>query len=63
MHPTEDKPLTPIEPRTADYQTPIYIPIDVSNVVAKVEFTTADGVRWETPTKGSGSGEPMRLNR
>jgi hypothetical protein len=63
MHPTEDRPLAPIEPRTADYQIPSYLPPDLSNVVAKVQFTTADGVRWETPSKGSGSGEPVRRTR
>jgi hypothetical protein len=61
MHPTEERPLAPIEPRTADYQIPSHVRTDLSNVVAKVQFTTADGVRWETPTKGSGSGEPVRL--
>ena len=61
MHPTEERPLAPIEPRTADYQIPSYVRTDVSNVVAKVQFTTADGVRWETRTKGSGSREPVRL--
>ena len=61
MHPTEERPLAPIEPRTADYPIPSYMRTDVSSVVAKVQFTTADGVRWETPTKGSGSGEPVRL--
>ena len=30
-------------------------------VVAKVQFTAANGVRWETPTKGAGIGEPVRL--
>jgi hypothetical protein len=40
---------------------PSYVRTDLSNVVAKVRFTTADGVRWETPTKGEGSGEPTRL--
>jgi hypothetical protein len=47
--------------RTAKYQMPSYVRTDLSNVVAKVRFTTADGVRWETPTKGEGSGEPTRL--
>lgn len=61
MHPTENRPLAPIEPRTANYQIPSYVRTDLSNVVAKVRFTTADGVRWETPTKGEGSGEPTQL--
>jgi hypothetical protein len=61
VHPAEDRPLAPINPRTANYKIPSYLPIDLSNVVAKVQFTTADGARWETPTKGEGSGEPTRL--
>jgi hypothetical protein len=61
MHPTEDRPLAPIEPRTANYQIPSSVRTDLTNVVAKVRFTTADGVRWETSTKGEGSGEPTRL--
>jgi hypothetical protein len=54
-------PLSPIEPRTASYILPNYVPIDLSTMVAKIRFTTANGVRWETPTKGMGSGEPVRL--
>jgi hypothetical protein len=62
VHPTEERPLAPIEPRTAGYQHPSYVRTDVSNVIAKVQFTTAHGVRWETPTKGAGSGEPARIS-
>lgn len=61
MHPTEDRVLAEIEPRTANYKIPSYVRIDLTSVVAKVRFTTADGVRWETPTKGAGSGEPTRV--
>jgi hypothetical protein len=61
VNPTDGRPLAPIEPRTANYQVPSYVPTDVSKVVVKIRFTTADGVRWETPTKGHGSGEPTRL--
>jgi hypothetical protein len=61
LDPTEDRPLAPINPRTASYPHPSFLPIDLSNVVVKVRFTTADGVRWETPTKGEGSGEPTPL--
>jgi hypothetical protein len=62
MHPTEERLLAPIEPRTANYQFPNYVPPDFSTVVVKLRFTTADGVRWETPTKGNGSGEPVRIS-
>lgn len=61
MHPTEDRALASIEPRTANYPVKSYVRADFSNVVVKVRFTTADGVRWETPTKGEGAGEPTRL--
>ena len=61
LHPTEDRPLAPIEPRTAKLPVPSYVRTDLSNVVVKVRFTTADGVRWETPTKAAGSGEPARV--
>jgi hypothetical protein len=61
LHPAEDRPLAPIDPRTAEYKIPSYVRTDLANVVAKVRFTTADGVRWETPTKGEGSGEPGRV--
>jgi hypothetical protein len=61
LHPTEDRPLTPVEARTANYPIPSYVRPDLSKIVAKVRFTTADGVRWETATKGEGSGEPRRV--
>ena len=61
MHPTEDQPLAPINPPTASYLHPSFLPIDLSNVVVKVRFTTADGCRWETPTMGTGAGEPVRV--
>lgn len=61
LHPTKDRPLAPIDPRTTNYKIPSYVRTDVSNVFAKVQFTTADGVRWETPTKGEGTGEPVRV--
>ncbi|MFN3007032.1 hypothetical protein [Mycolicibacterium wolinskyi] len=56
-----ERPLGTVEPRTASYQVPSYIPLDMSEVVVHVRFTTADGIRWETPTKGLGSGEPTRV--
>jgi hypothetical protein len=61
LHPTADRPLAPIEPRTAKLPVPRYVRTDLSNVVVKVRFTTADGARRETPTKGAGSGEPARV--
>jgi hypothetical protein len=62
MHPTEDRPLAPIDPRTADYKIPNYVPTDLANVVVKVQFTTPDGVRWEMPSNGNGAGEPVRIS-
>jgi hypothetical protein len=43
-----------------------YVPIDLSNidlskVAVMIQFKTANGVRWETPTQGQGTGEPVRL--
>ena len=60
VDPTDGGLLGTIEPRTANYPIPSYVPIDVTNVVVKVRFTSADGVRWETPSKGHGAGEPTR---
>lgn len=59
----DDRPLTEPTARTAGYQHPNYEPIDLANVVVKVRFTTADGVRWETPTEGGSAGEPVRVSR
>ena len=50
-----------VNPRTADYQTPSWMPIDVTTVVLTIHFTTADGVRWSVLTTGPGAGEPVRL--
>lgn len=63
LHPTENRPMSPIESVTAGYAFPNYVPIDVNNVDARVRFTTADGVRWETQTEGSGGGKPERASR
>ena len=61
VHAIEDRPVASIDPRSEKYQVPFYSPVDLSNVVVKLQFTTADGVRWETPTSGEGAGEPTRL--
>ncbi|MDC8980680.1 hypothetical protein PR370_01045 [Mycobacterium marinum] len=68
MHPTVDEPLIrPVElPATPGRNRPPHAPeyaqIDMANVVIKVRFTTANGVRWEVPTRGEHTGEPVRLN-
>ncbi|MGC2380721.1 MAG: hypothetical protein WA622_26970 [Mycobacterium sp.] len=63
IHHAEDRPLRPkvTTGPAANYLVPNYVPTDLSTVVAKIRFTTANGVRWETPTNGAGSGEPVRL--
>lgn len=50
-----------VDQRTANYQIPSWVPIDVTTVVLTIHFTTADGVRWSVPTTGPGAGEPVRL--
>ncbi|MGE2717902.1 hypothetical protein ACQI4L_27905 [Mycolicibacterium litorale] len=52
MHPTVDEALI---------DTSNFAPIDLSTVIIKIQFTTANGVRWETSTIGSGMGQPVRL--
>jgi hypothetical protein len=62
MHPTEDRTLMPVvQQSSTPIQINTYARTDLSKVVVKIEFTTANGVRWETPTKGTGTGEPVRL--
>jgi hypothetical protein len=61
-HPSEDRPLAAFVPRTAGYPVPSYVETDPSTIVAKIHFTTANGVRWETPTKGTGADAPVRLS-
>jgi hypothetical protein len=51
---TEDRPLRAEENDT-------WKKIHLTNVVAKIRFTTANGVRWEMASKGTGGGEPVRL--
>ena len=61
MHPTEDETLQEVvEGQRPDGQTK-YAPINLSRVVVKIQFTTANGVHWETPTSGQTTGEPKRL--
>ena len=62
IHPTEDLSLIqvvaddPYLGRTFDPE------VDLSDVVVKIQFTTANGVRWEVPTKAETSGDPVRLS-
>ena len=35
--------------------------VDVSKVTVKIRFTSADNVRWEMPSEGTRSGDPVRL--
>jgi hypothetical protein len=62
LRPDEDQTVVPV---TGHYpggnQLPIYAAIDLSNVVIKVQFTTASGVRWETAIQGDSRGEPVRV--
>jgi hypothetical protein len=61
MHATRDETVVPVDTTRPPMRFPQYVRTDVRNVVVKVQFTTANGVRWETPTKGAGAGEPVRL--
>jgi hypothetical protein len=62
MHPTRDEALARIANEQAlPAARPEYVPIELSNVEIRVRFKTANGVRWETPTEGVGTGEPKRL--
>lgn len=61
-HPTEDSPLAPVARDFPASGLSQYARTDVSKVLAKIRFTTANGVRWETPTQGAGAGEPVRLS-
>ena len=62
LHPAEDKTLVPqIEKRVPGGTMTLYKRVDPSKVVAKIQFTTASGIRWETLTNGAGTGETARL--
>lgn len=60
-HPAEDSPVAPVAKHFPASGLSQYVRTDVSKVVAKIRFTTANGVRWEIPTQGAGAGEPVRL--
>jgi hypothetical protein len=60
--PAEDSPLVPVAKHFPASGLSQYVKTDVSEVVAKIRFTTANGVRWEAPTQGAGAGEPARLS-
>lgn len=53
--------LAPIDTKTVEFLLASRLPIDVSQVSAKIRFTSADGVRWETLSEGRGSGDPVRI--
>jgi hypothetical protein len=62
LHPDEERTLI----KKAEVQrfpggVPDYVFPDLSEVRINVRFTTANGVRWETPTQGVGSGEPVQV--
>lgn len=62
LPPTDEGTVIPVEGQYPGGQgIPIFAKIDLSKVVVKIQFTTANGVRWETPTKGVGTGETMRV--
>ncbi len=49
-----------------EQQTPMktlirYKDIDLTKVIVKVRFTTANGLRWEATTDGAATGETVRV--
>lgn len=61
LHPSKDETLVP----KMDKQVPggvveMYQRVDPSTVVARIQFTTPNGTRWETLTDGAGTGETRR---
>jgi hypothetical protein len=61
MHPTKEEALAEVAVERTVPARPDYLPIDLSKVEIRIRFSTANGVRWETPTRGTGTGEPTRL--
>jgi sugar phosphate isomerase/epimerase len=61
MHPTTDEPLAEVAIERTPKTPREYVPIDPSTVEIRFRFRTANGVRWETPTRVAGTGEPVRL--
>lgn len=58
----EDKTIVPVVDHYPGGQgLSIFEQIDLSKIVVKVQFTTATGVRWETSTRGGGTGETVRV--
>jgi hypothetical protein len=62
LHPTEDVTVVP----KAEQQTPRgtlirYMDVDLTKVIVKVRFTTANGLRWEATTDGAATGETVRV--
>jgi hypothetical protein len=63
LHPSKDETLVP----KMDKQVPggvieMYQRVDPSTVVARIQFTTPIGIRWETLTNGAGTGETRRVS-
>ena len=59
LHPSKDETLVP----KMDHKVPRGVvemskSVDPATVVAKIQFTTPNGMRWETVTDGAGTGEP-----
>ena len=61
MHPTKDEPLAEVAIERTPKAPREYVPIDLSTVEIRFRFRTANGVRWETPTRVAGTGEPVRV--
>jgi hypothetical protein len=63
VHPADNRPLrTPdTDGPTAAYKNPTLVKTDLMTVLVEVQFTTANGVRWEVEATGAGSKEPRRL--
>lgn len=62
-HPTEDRLLADINPETAGYQIPSYLPIDLDEVHGYIKYTLADGSDWLVVTTGAHASEPQQVLR
>jgi hypothetical protein len=62
LHPSKDETLVPkVDHKVPGGVVPMYEPVELSTVVAKIQFTTPNGIRWETITDGAGTGETRRV--
>lgn len=62
FHPETGETLVP----KVDHTVPggvveMYLRVDPTTVTARIQFTTANGIRWETVTDGAGTGETRRV--